>query len=211
MTLLKSIIFSFKKIFKKSKRSLGKVVFPKVKKPKRTGRRSNTFKRSSRHKIRRRKQKISPRRRVKKKKSFPIKKILRSKPTSRIKTKRIQKSSKIVSTVAASRNPPSPQLKTHQLANVKNFKTQIPHVFIGEITHFFSRISVCVIKIRKDQIKYGDSLLIKGGITNFVQKVQSLQIESVDVKVARKGHLVGLQVDRPARVGDKVFKILKFQ
>jgi hypothetical protein len=37
--------------------------------------------------------------------------------------------------------------------------------------------------------------------------VESLQIESEDVKVAPKGQLVGLKVIKPAKPGDKVFKL----
>jgi len=33
-----------------------------------------------------------------------------------------------------------------------------------------------------------------------------LQIESEDVKVAKKGQLIGLKVDKIAAVGDKVYK-----
>lgn len=78
---------------------------------------------------------------------------------------------------------------------------------VGEITHFFSRIQVVVIKMTKAEIVVGDRLRIQGKATNFIQKVRSLQIESVDVKKARKGQLVGLKVESQAKVGDKVFKI----
>ena len=53
----------------------------------------------------------------------------------------------------------------------------------------------------------GNRILIKGKATNFTQKVDSLQIESQDVKVAPKGQLVGLKVIKPAKPGDKVFKL----
>jgi putative protease len=78
---------------------------------------------------------------------------------------------------------------------------------IGEITHFFSRIRVCVIKITAGRITIGDRLRIQGHTSNFIQKVQSLQIENTDVKSAGKGSLVGLKVDKRTRSGDKVFKL----
>ncbi len=78
---------------------------------------------------------------------------------------------------------------------------------VGEITHFFSRIGVVVVKITKGEIAVGDELHIKGRVTDFIQKVKSLQIESVDVRGAHRGQLVGLKVGKQARAGDKVFKL----
>ena len=80
--------------------------------------------------------------------------------------------------------------------------------FVGEITHFFSRIQVVVVKIKSAEMAVGDRLHIKGSRTDFIQKVRSLQIESVDVKKARKGQLAGLKVDKKVKAGDKVFKIM---
>jgi hypothetical protein len=36
--------------------------------------------------------------------------------------------------------------------------------------------------------------------------VKSLQIESLDVKIAKKGQLVGLKAAKKAKVGDKIYK-----
>ena len=79
-------------------------------------------------------------------------------------------------------------------------------VFIGEITHFFPRIQVCVLNVSANGIKVGDLIVIAGKERRFTQKVASLQIESVDVQAARRGDLVGLKLDKPAAVGDKIFK-----
>lgn len=77
---------------------------------------------------------------------------------------------------------------------------------VGQITHYFERIKVCVVKITQGTILIGDRLTIVSGKTSFVQKVWSMQIESVDVKVAKKGQLIGLKVDKPVAVGDIVYK-----
>lgn len=77
---------------------------------------------------------------------------------------------------------------------------------VGEITHYFDRIKVCVVKLTQGTILIGDKLTIIGPKTKFVQKVWSMQIESSDVKVAKKGQLAGLKVDKLVAVGDKVFK-----
>lgn len=78
---------------------------------------------------------------------------------------------------------------------------------IGEITHFFPRIQVCVLKVSANSIKVGEQILIAGKKSRFNQKVASLQIESVDVKAAQRGDLVGLKLDKPAEARDKIFKM----
>jgi len=80
--------------------------------------------------------------------------------------------------------------------------------YVGEITHYFAKISVVVVKVEEHPILIADTIIIKG-TKEFSQKVQSLQVESKDVRFARKGELVGLQVIEPAKPGDKVFKIKK--
>ncbi len=79
-------------------------------------------------------------------------------------------------------------------------------VQVGVITHYFDRIKVCVVKLTQGTILIGDKLTILGAKTKFVQKVWSMQIESEDVKVAKKGQLIGLKVDKIVAVGDKVYK-----
>ena len=91
-------------------------------------------------------------------------------------------------------------------ANAKGDQEK-PGILVGEITHYFSRIQVCVVKMTKGYIKVGETVRIKGKMTNFTQKVKSLQIESVDVKVAMRGKLVGLKVAQEVREGDKLYKL----
>ncbi len=79
-------------------------------------------------------------------------------------------------------------------------------VLVGEITHYFDRIKVCVVKITGGTILIGDKLTVLGVKTKFVQKIWSMQIESKDVKVAKKGQIIGIKVEKPVVVGDKVYK-----
>ena len=80
-------------------------------------------------------------------------------------------------------------------------------ILIGEVTHYFSRISVVVVKMSHGTLSVGNRVRLKGRSNDFIQKVSSLQIESRDVKVAPKGQLVGLKVVKPAKPGDQVFKL----
>ena len=85
-------------------------------------------------------------------------------------------------------------------------KDNLREICVGEITHVFSRIQVIVLKLTHEGIAIGQQIHIKGRNTNFCQEVVSLQIESADVKSAKKGQLVGLKIKQSVQVGDKVFK-----
>lgn len=76
---------------------------------------------------------------------------------------------------------------------------------VGVITHYFSKIKVCVVKIEKKWLSKGDKIVIRGKNTNFEQIVQSMQVESVDVNQAKPGQLVGLKVEKAAQVGNEVY------
>lgn len=77
---------------------------------------------------------------------------------------------------------------------------------VGEITHYFGKISVAVVRIDDGPLIVGDKIKIIGDGTNFVQVVRSMQVESVDVKVAKRGQLVGLKVNKPVHPKDNVYK-----
>jgi hypothetical protein len=79
-------------------------------------------------------------------------------------------------------------------------------VQMGEITHYFDRIKVCVLKINHGTVLIGDKLTVVGPKTKFVQKIWSMQIESEDVKVAKKGELIGIKIDKPVEPGFIVYK-----
>ncbi len=96
--------------------------------------------------------------------------------------------------------------KISVLVKAKAFQLDPNLVKVGEITHYFDRIKVCVVKITQGTVLIGDKLTIAGKKNKFVQKVWSMQIESQDVKVAKKGQLIGLKVDKPAEVGNVVYK-----
>ena len=78
---------------------------------------------------------------------------------------------------------------------------------VGEITHYFRKIKVCVLKVDGVTLFLGDKIIIRGRGTELKQKVSSLQVESLDVKSAKKGQLVGLKLDRSVNEGDILYKI----
>ena len=64
---------------------------------------------------------------------------------------------------------------------------------------------VCVLAVKARPLRVGERIHIVGKEADFMQKVSSLQVESVNVAIAQKGQLVGLKVDKAVREGDKIF------
>ncbi len=80
---------------------------------------------------------------------------------------------------------------------------------VGRITHFFNKISVAVVKLTDDELKVGDTIHIKGKITDFTQPVASMQIEHQSLEKAKKGDEVGMKVDSPVHENDEVYKVIE--
>ncbi len=76
---------------------------------------------------------------------------------------------------------------------------------IGEVTHFYSKIGVGIVKLT-DALKVGDKVKIQGHSTDIEQDVDSIQVDHKDVQDAKKGDVVGLKVTDKVREGDKVYK-----
>jgi len=77
---------------------------------------------------------------------------------------------------------------------------------IGKITHFYSRLSVAVVDLR-EPLKVGDIIHIRGHTTDFVQPVESMQIEHQEVREAKPGDPVAIKVKDPVREHDIVYRI----
>lgn len=77
---------------------------------------------------------------------------------------------------------------------------------IGEVTHFYNRISVAVLALT-DTIRLGETVRFLGHTTDFRQQVISLQIEHQSVDEARPGQDVAMEVEQRVRRGDMVFKL----
>jgi len=76
---------------------------------------------------------------------------------------------------------------------------------LGTVTHWYDKISVAVIKL-KSGLKKGDMVKIKRGEEEFEEKVNSLQIDHVDVKSGKKGDEIAIKLSRQAKEGSLVCK-----
>ena len=85
-------------------------------------------------------------------------------------------------------------------------RSEVAEKLVGRVSHYYARIGVAVIEVT-DTIKVGDTIHIKGGIRDFEQTVDSMEIEHQKVEVATKGQSIGLKVVERAREGDQVYKV----
>ena len=75
---------------------------------------------------------------------------------------------------------------------------------IGIVTHYFGKISVGIIKL-KTGIKVGDSIHVQGAHDDFLQTIDSMQINHADVEQAKKGDEIGIKVRQRVHEHDKVY------
>ena len=75
---------------------------------------------------------------------------------------------------------------------------------IGEIVHYYHKISVAVIKVIRP-LQVGDKVHFVGAHTDFLQEIRSMQIEHEVVEDAQAGDEVAVKVDQRVRRGDTAF------
>lgn len=77
---------------------------------------------------------------------------------------------------------------------------------IGQIIHYFDQIGVAVIELSKS-LKAGDEIRLVGGETDFIQKVDSMEVDHQKIGSAKAGQEIGMKVDQKVRPGYRVYKI----
>jgi len=77
---------------------------------------------------------------------------------------------------------------------------------IGEVTHYYDKIGVAVVKFSK-AVKVGDEIEFKGKQTDFSQTISSMQFDHKNIDSAKRGDEVGMKVEDHVKEGDKVFEV----
>ena len=77
---------------------------------------------------------------------------------------------------------------------------------IGIVDHFFSNISVSMIKLT-DTLKVGDKIHIKGNTSDVTQDITSMQIDRVPAQEAKAGDMISIKVERKVRKDDVVYRV----
>ncbi len=78
---------------------------------------------------------------------------------------------------------------------------------VGKVTHYYNRIGVAVLSLC-ERVQVGDTIHLLGRVTDFIQRVESLEIEHRKVPSAGPGEDVALKVEAPVREGDTVFRVV---
>ena len=79
-------------------------------------------------------------------------------------------------------------------------------LYVGEIIHYYPKISVAEVKIINNPIKIGDTIHIIGKQTGVIrQKVESMQVDRKNIEVAERGMVVGLKTVDRVKKGDKIY------
>ena len=82
-------------------------------------------------------------------------------------------------------------------------------VELGRITHYFSKIGVAAIAIAQDALRLGDTIHVKGHTSDFLVKIDSMQIDGKSVDEAKAGQSIGIRVPQHAREHDVVYKVVE--
>ena len=83
----------------------------------------------------------------------------------------------------------------------------MPEEEIGKINDFFARPVVAGIELT-GTLTVGDKIHIKGHTTDMELIVESMQINNVNVQVAKAKDSVGIKVPDRVRRGDVVYKVI---
>lgn len=77
---------------------------------------------------------------------------------------------------------------------------------VGIVTHYFPKISVGIIKL-SGALRVGRTIRFKGAHDDFIQTVESMQVNHRDVTIVGRGAEAGLKVTQRVHQGDKVYLV----
>jgi len=76
---------------------------------------------------------------------------------------------------------------------------------IGEVTHYYDKAGVAVVKFSKNVAK-GTEVHFIGAHTDFTDTLSSMQFDHAPVEKAEKGKEVGVKVSQKVHEGDRVYE-----
>lgn len=78
---------------------------------------------------------------------------------------------------------------------------------IGVVTHYFSHLSVAVVKLEAATLRVGDTIHVRGHTTDFKQRVDSIEVNHASVPEVGPNDDFGLKVREHAREHDVVYRV----
>lgn len=77
---------------------------------------------------------------------------------------------------------------------------------VGTVKHYFGEPHVAVVEIIAGELHVGDTIRVAALHCDFVQQVQSIDLEHTSVDSAKVGDNVRLRVSEPVREYDRVYR-----
>jgi len=82
----------------------------------------------------------------------------------------------------------------------------MPENIVGKVVDYFAKVEVAAIEM-EGELKVGDIVHFKGHTSDFIQTVESMQIDNEVVEEAKPGDSVGMKVINRVRNHDVVYKV----
>ncbi len=77
---------------------------------------------------------------------------------------------------------------------------------VGTVTHWFGHLGVAAVSL-KDALRVGDRVRVKGATTDFTATIDRMQVDHKDVREAKPGDDVAVQLGQKAREHDAILKV----
>ena len=78
---------------------------------------------------------------------------------------------------------------------------------IGTVTHYYTHLHVATVSIDDGELHTGDTIHIKGHTSDFIQTIDSMELEHESAEVAKPGDNVGIEMDEYTREHDSVYVV----
>jgi hypothetical protein len=79
---------------------------------------------------------------------------------------------------------------------------------IGSVIKFFDKTSIAAVKLDFGELAIGDTIHVKGNMTDFMQKIDILEFDHKPVQKALRGHFAGIKLSQPAKPFDLIYKVV---
>ena len=137
---------------------------------------------------------------------------IRKKPPKKASIRRVSSKARSTAKVAAKPTPVSAPAEPEVLRLTPSLVARPappaePGERIGVVTHYYSHLSVAIIRLESGTLRAGDVIHIRGHTTDFNQKVESLEVNHAPVTEVGPNEEFGLKVAEHAREHDVVFKV----
>jgi hypothetical protein len=140
-------------------------------------------------------------------------KAIKRKPTKKAPLRRVSsKKGRPTAKVAVEAMPVSASAEPEAVRSTPGLAAQPappaePAERIGVVTHYYSHLSVAIVRLESGTLRVGDVIQIRGHTTDFSQKVESLEVNHAPVTEVGSKEEFGLKVAEHSRRHDVVFKV----